>query len=79
MNDNGECINILTDVNNCGQVGYDCSFGYDGYYASTPVCAMGMCVTLCPSGYTPFVNLCFDYNTDTYNCGAFGNQCNVAN
>ena len=79
MNDNGECIDILTDVKNCGQVGYDCSFGYDSYYVSTPACAMGMCVNLCPTGYTPFFNLCFNYNTDTFNCGSFGNQCNVAN
>jgi hypothetical protein len=79
MNDNGECIDILTDSKNCGQVGFDCSFGYDGYYAATPACAMGMCVDLCPSGYTPFVNLCLNYLTDTFNCGSFGNQCNVAN
>lgn len=79
MNDNGECIDILTDSKNCGQVGFDCSYGYDGYYAATPACAMGMCVDLCPSGYTPFVNLCLNFLTDTFNCGSFGNQCNVAN
>ena len=62
MNDNGECIDILTDVKNCGQVGYDCSFGYDSYYVSTPACAMGMCVNLCPSGYTPF-SICVSITT----------------
>jgi hypothetical protein len=43
MNDNRECVDILTDSKNGGQVGYDCSFGYDGYYAATPACVMGMC------------------------------------
>jgi hypothetical protein len=62
----GECVDILMDFTNCGQIGFDCSFGYKGYYAATPACAMGMCV-----------NLCMNFQTDTYNCGSFGNQCNV--
>ena len=72
----GECVDILMDSTNCGQIGFDCSFGYTGYYAATPACAMGMCVNLCPAGYT-FVNLCMNFQMDTYNCGSFGNQCNV--
>lgn len=79
MNADGQCVDILMDSMNCGHVGYDCSFGFTGYYAATSACAMGMCVNLCPAGYPPFVNLCMNFQTDIYNCGSFGNQCNVAN
>jgi len=77
MAQNGSCIDVATDPENCGQIGYVCGFNYTGYYAAPTVCAAGQCLNVCPMGYTPNENLCLDYQNDTYNCGSFGNQCNV--
>jgi len=79
MAENGTCIDVATDPQNCGQIGYVCGFNYTGFYAAAPVCAAGQCVSICPTGYSPNENLCINYSNDTFNCGSFGNQCNVAN
>jgi hypothetical protein len=49
----------------------------DILHKNCEACTIGTCVNLCPTQYTPFVNLCLNFRTDRYNCGSFRNRCNA--
>ncbi len=63
----GHCVNMGTDVNNCGACGSVC--------ASGTVCNNGACVTGCPVGTVPCGSECKATSTDPANCGACGRVC----
>ena len=73
LNCGGECVEYLTDPNNCGACGNVCGPG--------TCCTNAQCLALCPDGYTfcPSAGLCFDLQNDPDNCGACGNVCGVDN
>jgi hypothetical protein len=75
----GVCVDLLTDLNNCGACGAICESTLVGVG-----CIEGECVrTQCPAALThcgdnanlPVEEHCFDLPTDPNNCGACGNVC----
>lgn len=65
----GACVDINSDINNCGQCGVQCGGG--------EVCEFGQCG--CEGG-AEFVNcsgVCIDTDNDSANCGGCGTQCPV--
>lgn len=75
----GVCVDLLTDMANCGACGALCESGLVGV-----ACIAGVCVrTSCPAALTscgdnpnlPYEQHCFDLSTDPANCGACGNVC----
>jgi hypothetical protein len=61
----GSCVNLSTDVNNCGSCGHLC--------ASGQTCTSGVCS--CPSGQTLCSGTCVNLSTDPQNCGSCGHAC----
>jgi len=79
LGSDGNCYNYASDTNNCGSYGTVC--------ASGKVCSAGACVSQgssssksCAAGYTlgPDGN-CYDYASDTNNCGSYGTVCAAGN
>ncbi len=75
----GVCVDLLTDLNNCGLCGAVCESGLVAV-----ACIAGECVrTSCPAALTtcgddpnlPYEEHCFDLSSDPSNCGACGNAC----
>jgi hypothetical protein len=65
---NGSCVDILTDIKNCGVCGRSCK--------SQETCLNGRCGPACSkSGTTLCDKTCVDLRTDTNNCGACGTSC----
>lgn len=62
---NGACVDVTTDVNNCGECGNACSNG--------AVCVDGACE--CGFGSITCGNRCITPTVDPLNCGACGNVC----
>ena len=62
----GACVDVLTDVTNCGACGNACA-------APTLACTAGVCS--CGAGLTACSGACVDLQTDNANCGACGNAC----
>ena len=79
-NCNGACVDLSTDMANCGACGSVCESGLVGV-----ACIAGECVRVtCPVALTdcgdgdgprPYEEHCFDLTTDQNNCGACGNAC----
>jgi hypothetical protein len=72
----GTCVDLQTDVNNCGLCGHSCSFAN-----ATAACVNGVCVIgTCNAGFGNCdgnqANGCeADLTSDVNNCGACGNGC----
>ncbi len=85
------CTDLQTDPNNCGACGNDCKGlippigGYAGSPPTgSPACVLGRCTYECSAGYGNcdghIDNGCeVDLMVDPRNCGACGNQCDLAN
>jgi len=70
------CVDILTDIENCGACGARCD-GSDGV-----ICDNGVCVQLCPTGFAdcngdPRDGCETNTMTDPYHCGDCTTQCDV--
>ena len=68
----GDCVNTLSDHDNCGSCGNACSAGQ--------VCQNSQCTSTggsvqCSTGQTPCSGSCVDTRTAFYNCGACGHSC----
>jgi hypothetical protein len=76
----GECVDLMTDMENCGACGRVCQSGLVGV-----ACIEGECHRVtCPAALTdcgtgdgprPYLEHCFDLATDPNNCGECGNVC----
>ncbi|MBL8684203.1 MAG: hypothetical protein JNK05_33825 [Myxococcales bacterium] len=72
----GSCVNVQSDVNNCGVCGRACAFANAG-----ATCNVGMCqITTCNPGFSNCNGFSADgcetnTNTSTNNCGACGRAC----
>ena len=63
-NCNGTCINLSSDMHNCGSCGNECNAGQ---------CIDGTCQ--CPDQKTNCSNTCVDLSSDPNNCGECGTVC----
>jgi hypothetical protein len=64
---NTQCVDGLTDNQNCGQCQNFCTIG--------STCVNGTCT--CPQGQTMCQGGCTDLQTSAFNCGSCGNVCTV--
>ncbi|KAK4054891.1 hypothetical protein OIV83_000815 [Microbotryomycetes sp. JL201] len=73
-------IDTLTDVNNCGAVGFKCPASFANGVGSVS-CSAGNCISSCRSGFGFSVTrgACIDTTSDALNCGAVGTVCSYAN
>jgi hypothetical protein len=65
----GNCVDVQTDVNNCGACGRACPTS-PGLGSS---CLNGTCA--CAQGFTLCNDTCVNLRFDSYNCGTCGNAC----
>jgi hypothetical protein len=72
----GICVDLQTDVNNCGTCGTICPEGQPGFVRG---CAAGNCFFMreraCAEGLSSCNGVCVDRQTDPANCGLCGNAC----
>lgn len=71
--ESGDCVDLQTDLANCGACGSICESGLVGVE-----CRNGECVRAdCPEGieYCGAVDLCRNLSVDPEHCGACGNAC----
>ena len=61
------CVDIATDVANCGRCGGACETGQS--------CVTGACSSPCPASTALCGGACVDTSSDPKNCGACGNTC----
>ncbi|MEZ4299322.1 MAG: hypothetical protein R3B70_30510 [Polyangiaceae bacterium] len=66
----GQCVNLDTDPDNCGECGVDC--GDDGVMCSGGVCGIG---PGCPGGFASCNGVCADLSSDPQHCGGCDIQC----
>lgn len=66
------CVNLASDIWNCGACGHQCEFGGD---QPAEICVEGQCV--CPPEYTGTCGqgYCTNEQIDRNNCGSCGNTC----
>ncbi|HEY3495066.1 MAG TPA: hypothetical protein VGK73_10290, partial [Polyangiaceae bacterium] len=67
----GECLDVLTDVEHCGT----CSRVCPGAANATPVCNGGSCGLVCNSGHSLCSGVCTNTDTDPDNCGRCARHC----
>jgi hypothetical protein len=63
----GACVDVATDVTNCGACGTSCPDG--------DVCSVGQCALTCGGGTVKCGATCNDPKTDPSNCGGCGVLC----
>ena len=72
----GGCVDLQTDVDNCGTCGHVCPEGQAGFVRG---CAGGNCFFMreraCASGLASCNGSCTDVLVDPANCGTCGNAC----
>ncbi len=72
----GICVDLQTDVDNCGTCGNVCPEGQPGFVRG---CAAGNCFFMreraCAEGLSSCNGVCVDRQTDPANCGVCGNAC----
>jgi hypothetical protein len=64
---NNQCVDILTDIGNCGYCNTSCSPGQ--------FCLNGNCRINCTAGQTSCPDGCFDIQSHAKHCGSCGNTC----
>jgi hypothetical protein len=64
-----ECIDIMTDVSNCGGCGISCG--------SSQMCQQGVCLARCTYQEATCFDGCHNLEYDSQNCGICGNICPV--
>jgi hypothetical protein len=62
----GRCVDLQSDIKNCGQCGKDC--------LGKPYCVKGACAD-CPRGKTACYGKCVDLETDDSHCGSCSRWC----
>jgi hypothetical protein len=67
----GNCVNLRTDVNNCGFCGLICTSPANG----TPFCQEGTCGISCPAPSTLCPGNCANLSLDVNNCGGCDRVC----
>jgi hypothetical protein len=67
----GNCVNLQTDVTNCGSCGQICTSPANG----TPFCQEGTCGISCPAMSTLCPGNCANLSSDVNNCGGCGRVC----
>jgi hypothetical protein len=65
----GQCVNVQSASNNCGQCGTTCT--------APAVCAGGSCNTTCAEGFQKCGDSCVKVATDAGNCGGCGKVCDA--
>jgi hypothetical protein len=63
----GVCVDVRTDVRNCGSCGMACG--------AAQFCELGGCVDLCSPGLSICGRACVDLSSDPDNCGVCGRVC----
>jgi hypothetical protein len=63
----GVCVDTSSDPDHCGRCDQACP--------ADELCALGMCVSMCPPPLAMCGRQCVDLNTDPFNCGRCGNVC----
>jgi hypothetical protein len=63
------CIDTMTDVDNCGACGMPCT--------ASQTCQQGICLARCSWGTSSCFDGCHDLSYDAQNCGVCGNMCPV--
>ena len=63
----GACVDVATDMHNCGQCGSTCSTS----------CQAGACVA-CPTGQSYCGGACVDLSSSLQNCGQCGSACTTS-
>jgi hypothetical protein len=71
------CVNLQTDVNNCGSCGNVCVTTHSptGAVLEQGMCVAGSCAQQCTAPTTQCPSGCVNLQTDVSNCGACGNAC----
>lgn len=68
------CVDISTDMDNCGECGKACSVPYHG--TGTATCTNGVCGGwTCADIYQKCGDACLYFDSDRLNCGSCGNIC----
>lgn len=67
----GNCVDTMTDPNNCGGCSTKCVSPSNGIAE----CSGGVCVRTCPGGTVDCSGDCVDTTRDVLNCGACGITC----
>ena len=76
-----ECVNLNTDIRNCGYCGYECPENNGNSATTLKGCVNGVCEYKCAGGMYSCPNAgssqlnCADINNDSDNCGACGRKC----
>ncbi|KAM0788480.1 hypothetical protein ACM66B_001613 [Microbotryomycetes sp. NB124-2] len=72
-------INLQTDPDNCGSVGYKCPANIANGF--NPTCTNGKCLADCQGGFDwdPFMLFCRNVQNDVQNCGKCGQTCSTPN
>jgi hypothetical protein len=65
----GKCVDITTDIDNCGACGNACPASH--------VCENQTCKLVCASALTDCSGKCVQLQNDEMNCGSCGAQCSV--
>lgn len=68
-----QCVNLMTDVNNCGMPGHRCA---DGESCTSGMCGCGTTGVACMAGEACCSGGCIETGADEMNCGGCGVMCN---
>jgi hypothetical protein len=76
----GQCIDVTTNLYNCGACGFDCS---SDMFPSGSICLQSMCdcpvltPNTCTNRANPMLNICVNNLTDSNYCGTSCTPCNL--
>jgi len=67
VNCSGSCVNLSTNIYNCGKCGAACPAGQ--------ICSSGKCQLSCQAGLTNCSGSCVNLQTNNSHCGKCSNAC----